>query len=333
MTTLSGAVTLPELDPLAAALALQASLGTGADAAVSDFATRLIDPVTVTDSVLLSSTIPETDYPAWSAAATYAIGDLVMRTTTHRVYVALVAGIDSGTPETTPARWKRVGSTNRWRMFDESVGSRSSASGSLTVRLQPGYADALALLEMQASTAVVLVSDSTGRVKYARVADLTGLQVVDWWQYFTAEATPKTSLLLTGLPISSGDVVDVSLYGSTVELGVLSIGTETKLGLPQYGLGLGIADYSRKETDEFGETSIVERAFAKRCTLRVAIERDATEKVFTKLAKLRAKNVVWIPSPASGYEVLSVYGFWKDVRVDVPYPTMNYCSIEIEGLI
>lgn len=333
MTTLSGAVTLPELDPLAAALALQASLGTGVDSAAFDPAMRLIDPVTVTDAVLLASTIAETDYPAWSAATSYAIGDLVMRTSTHRVYVALAAGVDSGVPESTPARWRRVGSTNRWRMFDESVGSRSTAAGSLTVRLQPGYSDALALLDIKASTAVVLVSDSAGTVKYARVADLTGLAIVDWWEYFTAEATPRTDLVLTGLPISASDVLEVSLYGSTVELGVLSVGTETKLGLPQYGLGLGIADYSRKTTDEFGETSIVERAFAKRLTPRLAIERDDTAKVYRTLARIRARPVVWIPSTASGYEVLAVYGYWKDFRIDVAYPSMNYCSLEIEGLI
>ena len=118
----------------------------------------VIKPNPITDAVLVSSTVPETDHPAWNAATSYTVGDRVIRTTTHRVYEALLAGVDSGLPESTSARWVAVGATNRWRMLDSEVGSVTSAPGSLSVVLAPGYATALALLEVDAQSISVTVT-------------------------------------------------------------------------------------------------------------------------------------------------------------------------------
>ena len=52
-------------------------------------ALKVIPPVTITDSILLSSSVPETDYAAWNSGTTYSIGNRVILTSTHKIYESL----------------------------------------------------------------------------------------------------------------------------------------------------------------------------------------------------------------------------------------------------
>lgn len=95
-------------------------------------------------------------------------------------------------------------------------------------------------------------------------------------------------------------------------------------------MDIGIIDYSRKEADQFGVISVVERAFAKRMTARVVMQTDAVDDIHRNLAALRATPVLWIGSET--FESLTVYGFYKEFSIDLAYPTVSYCSLTIEGL-
>jgi hypothetical protein len=52
---------------------------------------KLIEPIPITDAVLSSSNVAETDYPAWSAATAYALGNRVILTALHKIYEAVKA--------------------------------------------------------------------------------------------------------------------------------------------------------------------------------------------------------------------------------------------------
>ena len=52
---------------------------------------KLIRPVTVTNSILTSSNVPETDYTAWSGATAYTQGVRCILVSTHKIYECLVA--------------------------------------------------------------------------------------------------------------------------------------------------------------------------------------------------------------------------------------------------
>ena len=77
----------------------------------------ILIPLAVTDAMLTSSTIaePASGEVAWNPATTYAIGDKVILTSTHRVYQNLVAGVNAMSPDVnqgqTPAIWLDVGQT------------------------------------------------------------------------------------------------------------------------------------------------------------------------------------------------------------------------------
>ena len=75
---------------------------------------RIIEPITITDAILLGSNVPETDAPAWDVGATYAADDQVIRG--HAIYQAVAASTGHDPlADTTSTYWVRLGATNRWR--------------------------------------------------------------------------------------------------------------------------------------------------------------------------------------------------------------------------
>jgi hypothetical protein len=172
-----------------------------------------------------------------------------------------------------------------------------------------------------------------GAVTYTTTRSLDPSVLLDWYAYFFTDPVSRSEIVFPGLYIGTGYTVSVTLTGATVECGALVIGEATDLGATEYGATLGIVDYSRKETDEFGVVTITRRKYAKRLTAKLAFERERTNRVFRTLAALRSTPCVYVTSDARDYESLTVFGFYKDFRIDVAYPTHHYCTLDIEGLI
>jgi hypothetical protein len=97
----------------------------------------IIRPVDVTPAMLTSSNVQENDFDVWSVSTAYTVGQKV--TLNRRNYEALVAntGANPETDTSDPPKWLDLGATNRWRMFDDSVGSLTEFAGSVDVVLQP----------------------------------------------------------------------------------------------------------------------------------------------------------------------------------------------------
>ena len=109
-------------------------------------------------------------------------------------------------------------------------------------------------------------------------------------------------------------------------IGILNIG----LGI-KYGARVGIQDYSRKETNTFGETVLVQRAFAKRANFNLFINKAEVDSFQNTLSTIRAVPVLWIGSDE--YEATTLFGFYKNFDILISYPEHSDCELEIEGLI
>ena len=89
---------------------------------------KVLNIIPVTDATLLSSNVPETDWPQWNNATNYAADARVISLTNHGIYQSRIdgnAGRDPANPanifhpETNPTgAWIYVSKTNRWRAFD-----------------------------------------------------------------------------------------------------------------------------------------------------------------------------------------------------------------------
>ncbi|HEX7856086.1 MAG TPA: hypothetical protein VF503_20590 [Sphingobium sp.] len=270
---------------------------------------RLLQPLAITTAMLTASSLAEADYPEWSGAISYDLGARVMKGATHRVYETVVAANLGNDPSGDAGKWVDVGPTNRWAMFDEALGTLSSADETFTVTLAPGTPiNALALLDVTATTVRVQTAD------YDRTS---------------APASTPGMVLFLNMPSSDEPVTVTVTGGGTVSVGTLLIGRIVGLGITEASPTASITDYSRKETDDFGEVTIVERAWAKAMTAAALISTEAIDAVFGRVATVRARPSLWIGEEE--LESVTVYGFFKDFSITVG-ESVSKLSLSIEGL-
>lgn len=277
----------------------------GSDPAPVGLASTLavLRPIEITDAVLSASNVPESDTPAWSATTTYPAGARVRVSGLHRVYESLVAGNVGANPSASVGRWLDVGPTNRWAMFDQALGTATTRDGSINVTLAAGDADSVAVL------------------------DVVGTRVrVRSGTYDQDQLVTGGTLVFTGLP--GGESVLINIYGTAVSVGTLLIGTTLPLGATEAAPSAGITDFSRKAADEFGEVTVVQRAWAKRMSARALIRTDALDLVADRIASVRALPSLWIGS--AGSDALTIYGFFKDFSIEVG-ETVSKLSLSVEG--
>lgn len=301
---------------------------------------KFIRPIGITDAKLVSSSVPETDYAAWSATTAYAIGQRVIRTTVHKVYERLVAGTTATVPELDVANWLEVGPTNRWAMFDETLGTVTTADNSLSVALAPGRINSLALLGIDASSVTVSLV-ANGQTVYAASLDLdSGNQVGNWYEYFYEPVYQQTELVITDLLDAAlldvpgyGEgqlIVTLSRPGGSVSLGLLVVGLLYDVGQTQYDAEVSIRDFSRKEADEWGRYTLKVLDYSKTMSMTCVVDRQRVDEVAKNMARHRATNVVWIGS--SEFGSLVVYGFLADWKlVASSYSFWTYTA-RIEGM-
>lgn len=293
---------------------------------------KVIKPVPMTDAQLVSSTAPETDQPAYSAATNYALDALVMYG--HVIYICVQSPNLAHTPDISPLYWLAQSPTNRWAMFDNEVTTQTALASPLTVVIKPGYVNSLALFGLEGTTLAVTVRDGlAGPIFYAATISLDGTIIADWYQYFFEPSVQLGEVVLDDLPPYGNAHITVSITGGgVVKCGHLAAGNVYFLGDAQLGAAAGIIDFSRKETDTNGTTRLNKRGFSKRATLSALIPNAQLNKVYRVLADLRATPCAWLGVDGSGYEPLTIFGIYRDFSIDVAYPTKSYCNLEIEGL-
>jgi hypothetical protein len=142
---------------------------------------------------------------------------------------------------------------------------------------------------------------------------------------------------ITDLPAYSAATTEVIVSWAddteTAKCGELVAGLVADLGGTKPGASIGIDSYSRKERDDFGNFSIVPRAFSDRGEFDLNLENIKIPYAKRVLTDVRDTPVVYIPSEAAEWaSAMVIYGFFKAFRIVVPYPTYSEVSIEIEGL-
>lgn len=300
-----------------------------------DYSLKVIKPIVLTDAMLISTDVPESDQPVWASGSDYAEGARVMVLATHSIYESLSAGNTNNYPPSSPTKWIKVSPTNRWKMFDTSNSTQTAKANSMTYTIKPGVAITSlgALNIIGGNTFRVRVIDSIYGVVYDRTTNLTPVpEFADWWTWFFGMRTAPTLNVFSDLPAFPTAEIMVDITGtSALAVGVLIVGQTIPIGNGiQYGARVGIQDYSRKETNEFGDTVLVQRAFAKRASFEMKIEKAKVDSTQVLLSSLRATPCLWIGS--SMYESTIIYGFYKDFDISISYPTYSDCSLEIEGL-
>jgi septal ring factor EnvC (AmiA/AmiB activator) len=281
---------------------------TGNDPAPADQTStlQLVQPVTIANAQLVASNVAENDAPEWSASVAYARGVRVIKTATHRIYESVAPIVAGDDPEGTSVKWLNVGPTNRWAMFDQALGSMTTANRNVAVTVNAGAIDSVALLDVAGDTVRI---QATGYDRTLPVAE--------------------GAITFLDLPANPGQVTVTVIGGGVVSIGTLIVGKRVALGLTEASPTAAITDYSRKVVDEFGEATVVPRAWAKRMTANALIRTKAIDFVMKRISAVRATPCLWIGQ--DGLDSLTIYGFFKDFSIEVG-EGVSKLALTIEGL-
>ncbi len=307
---------------------------------------KVITPITITDAILTSSTIaePDTGEAAWLAATSYTLGQVVIRTTTHKKYENILAGVDAGVPENTPTRWLDLslsansnGITNRYAMFDTLRNTQSIKASPVTVVLTPNARiDSLGLLSVDADSVHIVVTNGA-EVVYDVTRSLSSHDVFDWYSYYFSPFKKIPNLVFFDIPPYSTSVITLTFTSvSTIKIGAIVLGNQTDLGKAVHGFSSDELNFSRIEREATGESILLPR----RSVPKISIESTADPIKLNSIRDTR-KNLNAIPAVWSGlddkidnpyFETVLLLGVYKKFLISPPNANQVQISLEIEEI-
>lgn len=308
-------------------------------------ATRAAD--VITKGLIYTSA---TNVPEWSSASvSYTIGDSVSVGTfnnstagislsdsqsgTYQCLVTHVSNTSNG-PLQSSTNWQRVGPTNQFAALDTK--NSSMTIGDLGETLKYAFTST--------DTSSITVANAVGGNVTVTVADISYSGEYLYNLVYTktisllADNANKTDMLFNDIPLTTESVITVSVdnAGGTIEpvgIGNIVAGKAVDIGATQYGVSAGITDYSKKQTDEFGNTSLLVRNYSKRMDVKLFIDNTVLGSTQRLLYALRATPCIWIASSDQNFvDSLVIYGYYKDFNTEISYPSNSICSLTIEGL-
>lgn len=298
---------------------------------------NVIELITVTDSVLTGSNIAENDGPEWDAGTTYAAGDLVIQAATHSLYESAVSGNTGNDPsDGDVAFWLPLGSTNRWRAFDQKTGQQSSQAGDITFELTlPSICTGLALFEMAAlSVRVEIVSG--GDTLYDETQDLVdSTEIVNFFTYFTYAPEYKPDAVFEDLPGYAGSTVTITLDGGggSSSVGEIGVGRLHRLGTSLSGAKGSRVDLSVVERNDYGNVTIIDRGYYKTLTLPFVVPVGGELNVERVLDRIGSKPCVLYPSADLINRIAPVYGKANEGQRIYASAGVSEFEIEIESMV
>lgn len=292
------------------------------------------DPANLTPSEIVATNVAEDDHAAWNISSTYALSDRVIDG--QSVYESLQADNIGHDPAASPTWWQRVGATNRWRCFDtQSIASKTARAGGFYYELRPSRPpDTIHMLGFTAVSRVrITITAPDSSVLYDSGIVAVGRVVPDssWWQWFFGKRAEVRQQSFTDLPRYAGAVVRVEVWGGDAcALGVLIFGNRQQIGRTRIGLRLGIEDYSRRERNQWGDVTLVKRAYSRQIAATMMLSNKELDTVEQFLSNRRATPLMW--EFAGRWQATRMLGYYRSWAVLIQYTEHSDVSIEIEGM-
>jgi hypothetical protein len=302
------------------------------------YTTKVLIPTPVTETTLKGCTVaePASGETEWNAATAYTLGQEAIRATLHKTYRRKVAGTTATAPEADGTNWLEIGSTNRWKQFDQKIGSRTTSATDITVVLELGSLEGLALLDLQGgAVTATLRAPPGGSVAWTRTQTLDDTPVLSVYDWMYGEYRQLYSAIWTDLPgqFNSGELtVTVHANASGAAIGALVAGRVHTIGLTEYGAGSGLLNWGKVIDDGFGNREWSEGGYANRVTLPLVMETADMTRVKRLLTTVRSTPSVYIASGLARYDTLNCYGVYRDLYITVPHHGIVTCNLEIDGL-
>lgn len=309
--------------------------------------TKVVTTKTITQEMITSSTFNDADPTPvdWDSITTYAADDQVLTPSTQAIYTSAQGSNLNNNPLTDDGTWWVLAGYSRfWKPFDGVLQQQTSDSASIEYVIAPGVdTTVIAFLNVDADEIVVEVDidggtgEDPGEPAYTVTIDLVNNAVADdWWEYFYAPVERVKNAVLEFSGMTSDGFITVTLARSGgVAIGEIVTGSYTDLGTAAGPATLEIDDYSTKTTDDFGNVTVVERAYRDKATVGTAVLNTDIAATKRLLSSRRAAPTLYYVGDEQWLSGAIVYGFYEDFRLSLRGGTSNISSLELtmEGLV
>ena len=300
---------------------------------------RITTPYSIGPAQLVATDVPENDYAAWSSGSTFTAGQRCIKD--HFVWESVAAGNinhDPAVAANVGTWWLKVSATNCWRAFDDSYTTLTTKTGGFYYELTLArYVSAVHILAIKnAKTVRVRLTDpSVGEVYDSGLVQVgRGLAAASWWQWCFGRRAERDTVSLYDLPLYPSAVLRIDVAGDPAQecsVGTILAGALTELGEGvEYGLRIGIDDYSKKARNQWGDVSLQVGNYSKRIDLTLWIDNDRFDSVFNFLAARRAQVLFW--SISDRWQTTQLWGFYKSCDMVIPYYSNSTVALSIEGM-
>lgn len=299
---------------------------------------RVVPPLTITDAILTSTSVAESE-PVYASGTTYAAGDQVRGNTTdtaHTVFRSLQAS-NSGHALTDTAWWEEVGPTNRWKMFDLLRNTGTVAASPMTIVLTPGQrVNSLALVGLEADAySISVIRD--GQTVYTRSGSLLRRNTVTWSDYFFGAFVFQENVALFDLPpyVDAEIHIELTRSNGDITCGGLIVGTSVYLGEVELNPEDDAINFSQIERDDFGEAALIPRRSIPKTTQVVWCDKANVNKVRAARESLNAVPALWsgLDDATDGYfEALLIVGIYRRFTINLAHPSLAQISLELEEI-
>lgn len=296
---------------------------------------KMVRPILIGDDELISTNVADSSEIVWDSTTIFTVGTIVYVAATHHEYETVIENTNVYPPDDIDSeipKWIDLGATNRWRMFNNTVGSNTTNTGSIEVSILANLVNSVGLLNINGSQIrVEVVYNAT--TYYDKTINLVADNASDYYTYFFEPIIRKTDVVLTDLPTFTEATINITISNGVTEstqCGLCIIGNSRILGRSQWGASVGSVDYSIPIENQFGGYEILERAYSKKMEVDVFIPDILIDEVYRLLNLYRAVPMLWV---GSDYTSTIMFGYRKDFGIVLSTPAGHHCSLTIQGLI
>jgi hypothetical protein len=309
---------------------------------------KLIRGITVDDTILIASDVPEDDEAEWNSASTpYTSGAEVMVTTTangaskatHRIYKSTASSNNEDpTLRTTYTSggedvfwWKDASATNRYKMFDPVVQDQTVQEDGLEVTLSSAttFVTGIGFLNVNAASIDLVIESDSVEIFSENYPMQEPVSTSGFWWWLFEPIAAKTSLYIDNLPTILGVDITATFNGAgNVACGIMSIGESVAIGESVYGVNYSIISYSQKREVD-GRITITTGNYRDVVDVPVVVYASAVSNINRVLNENRDVPAVWFV----GEDYPLVYGFYDRYDMMISNPSFSELTIRIEGLV
>jgi len=298
---------------------------------------RVLVPLSITDSMVTTHAIsePNTGETAWVSAASVTLGDLRIRSTTHREYKCLITHTGRTVlPENDPDYWEDIGPTDRWAQFDAGSSAQTSTVTTMTTVVRPGFMNAICLYRLTGANISVTVKDApAGSVIKSYSGALDG-PYIDWYEWLFDPYRYTTKLVIdtiTPYPDPEVTITITNTAGQPVGCGGLLIGDLRTLmsagtGGTEFGAKAEPIDYSYVKTNDYGNTLIQRRPTGNDLRVLVWLAQADADYALSVIQAVLGTPTAFIGTTYSGYDGLNVCGL---VNASLDYASSGHALLDV----